>query len=105
MCRSRMADWNAASAWALKLRKGDESDAQLANILLTLVAVEQEQVGFLEVWAGGVAGVEECLVEVEAFAFMVVDDELHPTTLLTRSANNGPFTSKACWKRTWSTPP
>ena len=43
MCRSRMADWNAASAWALKLRKGDESDAQLANILLTLVAVEQEQ--------------------------------------------------------------
>jgi hypothetical protein len=43
MCRSRMADWNAASAWALKLRKGDEADAQLANILLMLVAVEQEQ--------------------------------------------------------------
>ena len=51
MCRSRMAGWNAASAWALKLRKGNESDAQLANILLTLVAVEQEQFNADEVVA------------------------------------------------------
>jgi hypothetical protein len=40
--RDRMKEWNAVSQRVSRLSKGDARDAQLANILLTLVAVERE---------------------------------------------------------------
>jgi MoxR-like ATPase len=56
--RQRMREWNAVSGWAHKLSKGTADDAQLANILLTLVAVEEqvfdadELVALDRSWAG-----------------------------------------------------
>ena len=41
--RNRMAEWNALSARVVKLRDGDASDVQLANILLQLFAVEEQR--------------------------------------------------------------
>jgi MoxR-like ATPase len=41
--RSRMPEWNALSARVVKLRGGSVADAQLANVLLQLFAVEQQR--------------------------------------------------------------